>query len=178
MPKTPEPQAKAEVDAKAAAQAKADAHPSLPVARTPVAAMPTLDKAIVTDKPAAPGPKITAVTPGGTAAGATLPVLAPRAGAAPPILRDEKAPATPARSGPADANAPKPAHATPHDAPSSKPDVRPDAKTEAKPAPPPAATAPAAPAAPSTHPTPAVSEAKPVDSKKKLEGDKAMDEKK
>jgi hypothetical protein len=163
-PKTPDPQA----------------HPSLPVARTPVAAMPTLDKAVVTDKPAAPGPKITAVTPAGTAAGgqSTLPVLAPRAGAAPPVLRDEKAPATLAKPGPLDANAPKPAHATPHDAPSSKPDVRPEQKTEARPAPPPAATAPAAQATPSTHRAPAVSEAKPVDPNKKLEDDKAVDEKK
>jgi hypothetical protein len=59
----------------------ADGHPSLPVVRTPVTARPTLDKAILSDKPTAPGPKIIAVTPAGTANGgqSTLPVQGPRA---------------------------------------------------------------------------------------------------
>jgi hypothetical protein len=120
--------------ADAKVQAKPDAHANLPVATTPTA-MPTLDKATVTDKPTAPGPKITAVTPAGTAApGAQppLPALAPRRGAAPPVLNEEKAPARP---GQPEANAPRPAPATPQGATPSRPDVKPEAKTEARPAP-------------------------------------------
>ena len=174
-PKTPDPKAKAEADAKAAAQAKPDAHPGLPVARTPVAAMPTLDKATVTDRPVAPGPKITAVTPAGTAPGVQppLPALAPRRGPAPPVLNGEKAPAAPAKPGQPEANAPKPSPAAPQGATLAKPDVKPDAKTEAKPAP---AASPKA--APAPHGAPAPSEAKVAEPTNKLEGDRAADEKK
>jgi hypothetical protein len=166
--KTPDPKARTEADAKAAVQAKPDAHPNLPVATTPAAAMPTLGKATVTDKPVSPGPKITAVTPAGTATGAQppLPALAPRRGAAPPALNDEKAPTPAAKPGQPEANAPRPAPA----APAAKPDAKPEVKTEAKPAPadaPKAATAPA-PLRPSAA-APATA---------KLEDDKAADEKK
>jgi hypothetical protein len=184
--KTPDP--KAEADAKAAAQAKPDAHPGAPAGRTPGAAMPTLEKAAVTDKPTAPGPKITAVTPASTTApGAQSPppALAPRRGAAPPVLNGEKAPAPPARPGQPEANAPRPAPATPQGATPSRPDVKPEAKTEARPAPAtpsspaqagaPPAKAPAPQAAPSPQGAPAVSA---VDPKKKPEDDKAADEKK
>jgi hypothetical protein len=153
--KTADP--KAEADARAAAQTKADAHPSVPVVQTPVAAMPTLGKAAATDKPAAPGPKITAVTPAGSAAaGAQPPALAPRSGAAPPVLKDEKAPAAaPDKPALRDANAPRPAAPVPPPvAAPVKPEVKSDAKTEAKPAPivaPKAAPAPTAvPASPAT----------------------------
>jgi hypothetical protein len=185
--KTPNP--KPDADAKAAAQARADAHPSLPAAKTPVAAMPTLDKGPVSDKPAAPGPKITAVTPASTAtpgAQPPLPALAPRTGAAPPVLKDEKAPAAPAKPAQPEANAPTPSPAMPHGAAPSKPDVKSDAKTESKPAASSKAAGqagasqpavPAREAAPAPHGTPALSEAKPVDRKKKIEDDRAADDK-
>ena len=184
--KTPDPK----VDA------KADTHPSLPVAQTPVAAMPTLDKAVVPGKPAAPGPKITAVTPASTptpGAQPPLPALAPRTGAAPPVLKDDKAPAAPVRPGQPEAQAPKPAPATPHGATPSKPDVKSDAKpapvdsskaahgpaptTNAPPSSPAQAGAPRA-TAPAREAAPALSEAKPVEPKKKLEDDKAAGDKK
>jgi hypothetical protein len=129
----PAPEAKARADAKAA-QERADAHPSLPVAKTPVAAMPTLDKAAVTDRPVAPGPKITAVTPAVTAAPGIqppVPALAPRSGAASPTMNDEKAPA-PATPGPSKVDAPKPAPPPPHAATPSKPDAKSEAKSGAK----------------------------------------------
>ena len=127
----PAPRAKTTRTPDPKVDAKADTHPSLPVAKTPVAAMPTLDKAVVTGKPAAPGPKITAVTPASTAtpgAQPPLPALAPRTGAAPPVLKDDKAPAAPVKPGQPETQAAKPATAAPHGATPSKPDVKSDAK--------------------------------------------------
>ena len=116
-------------DSKVEVDTKADTHTGLPGAKTPVAAMPTLDKAVGTDKPAtAPGPKITAVTPASTVGGPpVLPALAPRTGAAPPILKDEKA-AAPVRPGQPQAQVPKPASPAPQGATPSQPAAKSDAK--------------------------------------------------
>src|SRR5436190_16651384 len=108
--KTPDPKAQADAKVKADAQAKASAQPGVPIAKTAVTDMPTLGKPAATDKPAvAPGPKITAVTPGATAtpgAQPAAPPLAPRTGAAPPTVKEDKAPAAPPKAGHPEANAP------------------------------------------------------------------------
>ena len=115
--------AKADAQAKVDAQVKTGAATTLPVAKTAITDMPALGKPSVTERPAAaaPGPKITVNTPAPAAvpnaprAPREAPVLAPRSGAAPPALKDDKATAAPAKPGQPEAKAveaPKPA-ATP-----------------------------------------------------------------
>lgn len=167
-----EAKAKAEADAKAKAeaQAKVGANANLPVAKTAVADMPTLAKPTTTAKPAAPGPKLaTAPNPPaatanttGTATGnatatpqanVTAPPLVPRSGAAPPVLKDDKAPAATDTKTPSLPNAATPAPAKPDTTakpveppkaatPAAPPQAKPD---PAKPADPPKAAAPPAP---------------------------------
>jgi hypothetical protein len=139
-PATKTPNAKAQADAKvkADAQAKATAQPGLPIAKTAVTDMPTLGKPDKTDKPAvvAPGPKITVVTPGATAtpgAQPAAPPLAPRTGAAPPTLKEDKGPAAPSKAAHPEANAPARAPAGPTGPAPTKPDVKSDARPDTKP---------------------------------------------
>ncbi|MDI1286891.1 MAG: hypothetical protein PSV46_21080 [Reyranella sp.] len=139
------PKAEADAKARAEAQAKVGANANLPVAKTAIADMPTLAKP-TTQKPAAPGPKLATApnTPaattnatGSTPVKKTAPPLVPRTGAAPPALKDDKAPAAPAPGTP-QAKAPT---ATDTKAPSL-----PNAVTPAPAAPAPATQAPAVPA--------------------------------
>jgi hypothetical protein len=196
------PDAKTQADAKtnAAAPPKAAPQPTVPVANATPTAMPTLAKPAVTDKPAAAGPQITVVTPG-TVPGAqpSAPPLPPRSAAAPPTLKDEKAPATPSKTGRPEAGAPTAAPAPTAPAP-LKPDVKSDAKPLQAPAPsrepndkdtgarkaaaPAHPVAPQATAAPgreppaATHNVPAIPEPKSTDLKKKIDDDKIAEEKK
>lgn len=162
-PKAADPKAEADAKAKAEAQAKVGANANLPVAKTAVADMPTLAKPATTPKPAAPGPKLATApnTPAAPApAGATInatgnttvkttaPPLVPRTGAAPPALKDDKAPAAPAPGTP-QAKAPT---ATDTKTPSAPNAVAPAPTAPAKPAEPAKSATPATPAQPQIKP--------------------------
>lgn len=166
--------AKAEADAKAKAeaQAKVGANANLPVAKTAVADMPTLAKPTTTAKPAAPGPKLatapatpaatTSTTGNATAtpqAKVTAPPLVPRSGAAPPVLKDDKAPAAPPAAAP-QAKAPAATDTKTPSAPNATTPAPTKPDTTAKPVEPPKAATPATP--PQAKPDPA----KPADAPK------------
>lgn len=166
--------AKAEADAKAKAeaQAKVGANANLPVAKTAVADMPTLAKPTTTAKPAAPGPKLatapatpaatTSTTGNATAtpqAKVTAPPLVPRSGAAPPVLKDDKAPAAPPAAAP-QAKAPAATDTKTPSAPNATTPAPAKPDTTAKPVEPPKAATPATP--PQAKPDPA----KPADTPK------------
>jgi hypothetical protein len=109
-------------------EAKVDAQPkvvvspnlpvALPVAKTAITDMPALGKPVATERPTpAPGPKITVITPPTSAVPNAprpmreAPVLAPRHGPAPPVLKDDKATAAPSKPAQPEAKAveqPKP----------------------------------------------------------------------
>lgn len=106
--------AKADAQARTDAQTKAVVDPNLPVAKTAIADMPALGKPAATERPApAPGPKITVVTPptagvpNAARARHEAPVLAPRHGPAPPVLKDDKTTAVPPKPAPPEAKAPE-----------------------------------------------------------------------
>ncbi len=168
-----------------AADPKAEA-----VAKTAVADMPTLAKPATTAKPAAPGPKLatapntpaattgttgtaTTTTTGtatGTATGnatatpqakVTAPPLVPRTGAAPPVLKDDKAPAAPPAAAP-QAKAPAATDTKTPSAPAAVPPAPAKPDTTAKPVEPPKVEQPKA-ATPAAPPQAKPEPAKPVD---------------
>ncbi|MDP1839931.1 MAG: hypothetical protein Q8N31_25720 [Reyranella sp.] len=160
-----DPKAEADAKAKAEAQAKVGANANLPVAKTAVADMPTLAQPTTTAKPAAPGPKLatapatpaattsTTTSTTGTAttnatatpqAKVTAPPLVPRAGAAPPVLKDDKTPAAPPAAAP-QAKAPAANDTKTPSVPNAVPPAPAKPDTTAKPAEPPKAATPATP---------------------------------
>ncbi|MPZ32559.1 MAG: hypothetical protein GEV13_16435 [Rhodospirillales bacterium] len=135
-----DPKAEADVKAKADAELKTA---NVPVAKTPIADMPTLAKPIATEKPAAPGPKVATTQPRTATddkSRQAAPALAPRQGAAPPELKGAVTPTQPAQPG----GPPRQQQAKP------QPQARPDAPKPAEPpkqqaAPRPQATPPVSP---------------------------------
>lgn len=87
------PQPAADLKAKAEAELKTE---NVPLAKTAIAAMPTLAKPAATEKPTSPGPKLATTQPRSTTddrSRQAAPALAPRQGAAPPELKGAVTPA-------------------------------------------------------------------------------------
>ncbi len=133
-PTAPAPRQAPASDPKVQADAKANAEAELktanvPVAKTAFADMPTLAKPTATERPAAPGPKVAPARPEASTderIRQVAPTLAPRQGAAPPVL---KGAVTPIPAQPNEAGgpsrqqqaAPQPQAAQPPVAPAAKP---------------------------------------------------------
>ena len=143
----PAPTASFAASGQATKAAPPSAPANLPVARTAVAEMPMLARPTTAQRPAipAPGPRISATQPKSeNNTGPALPQLAPRQGAAPPVLRGATT-AVPNRPAiepqaapalhPAPQAAPAPQQARPVEPPRPQPQVVPP--PQAHPAPPP-----------------------------------------
>ena len=162
-PRPADPKAEAEAKAKAEAAAK-----NVPAAQAEVGGMAVLGKSTAPERPKAPGPKV-ASRPPAAAAGtpntpANHPALQPRVGSAPPVLKDDMAPAAPAKPGQPQSNAPAPVDTKPG-TPPAPPQTRSEPRQPQANAPTPAEPKPATPPAPPQTrpepPKPGQTEAKP-----------------